>query len=632
MLQAFGFFWLISCGTLLAETHDYMSLNIDQLLKLKVSVASKDEETIAQAPGIVSVVTRAQILEYGATNLFDVLRRIPGIIPQNSVIFPDNLVSIRGGHSSVIDRRTLVLINGRPFREAFSGGAGAVFYLGFPITAIERIEVVRGPGSALYGANAFSGVINVITRTQGSNELSVSGGSFKTATMDFSLSGGSSDSVNYFLSGQGLSSDGWNFEATDIKGINNSETFGKKVYGSFAHANLGSFNISAFHGDVKQHFLGSNQSWPGDYYDRKSSLLDLSYELEFSKTWSATVNGTHHTHRRFVSSDAVDVDSTNSILELTLEGELTDSVKSISGFIYNQLNGSNRNSSKGEIASLWRSAYTQVSYQLQDLRLLVGTQYNDIASHSKLSNRASVIWDFSEKWSVKALFGEAFRSPMLSEIKNEIPGELVGNQDLLPESMKTKEVQISNHGQSYQWTGTFFQSHLTDAIGFKFLDDGSRTFTNKGNLRFQGIEFEAFYQVDEDLKFEVSVSTQENEDSSGKKGTQIDSELMAKLGFSYYLSKHSSLALFNNYYSAPNNWEDLYPDSGTKAINPNTGAYNHLTANIRHNFGEFGELSLFVDNLLQDKAVYWPDISRKNVNAFPIQSERSFLLRYRYTL
>jgi outer membrane cobalamin receptor len=81
-----------------------------------------------------------------------------------SPLVPRNVASIRGDLIKQEDNHVLVLINGRPFRDTTFGGINFSICTAFPIQTIERVEVIRGPGSVLYGTNALSGVINIVTK------------------------------------------------------------------------------------------------------------------------------------------------------------------------------------------------------------------------------------------------------------------------------------------------------------------------------------------------------------------------------------------------------------------------------------------------------------------------------------
>ncbi|HYW04957.1 MAG TPA: TonB-dependent receptor [Gammaproteobacteria bacterium] len=127
-----------------------------------VSIATGTRQPISQAPAVASVITRQDILRTGATNLAEALEAVPGVHVSVSSAGYIPIIQIRG-ITSEFNPRVLVLINGIPITNAFLGNRGQV-WPGLPVHDIQRIEVIRGPGSALYGADAYAGVINVITR------------------------------------------------------------------------------------------------------------------------------------------------------------------------------------------------------------------------------------------------------------------------------------------------------------------------------------------------------------------------------------------------------------------------------------------------------------------------------------
>ncbi|MFV0664889.1 TonB-dependent receptor plug domain-containing protein [Denitromonas sp.] len=146
-----------------------------------VSIATGSRQPLRRAPAVASVVTRDDILALGARDLTEALAGVPGLhIAYSSLVF-NPIFSFRGNFSQ-FNPQVLLLINGIPMTSVFAGDRGSVWG-GMPVDNIERIEVIRGPGSALYGADAFTGVINVITRSpndwQGT-DVGVRTGSFNT--------------------------------------------------------------------------------------------------------------------------------------------------------------------------------------------------------------------------------------------------------------------------------------------------------------------------------------------------------------------------------------------------------------------------------------------------------------------
>ncbi len=149
--------------------------------KATISIATGSEQALRRAPAVATVITAEDIRAMGAKDLDEVLETVPGIHVSRSVQAYAPLYFIRGV-ASEFNPQTLMLQNGVPMTTLFVGNRGNVWY-GYPVENIARIEVIRGPGSALYGADAFSGVINIITKTAADSpgtEVGVRAGSFNT--------------------------------------------------------------------------------------------------------------------------------------------------------------------------------------------------------------------------------------------------------------------------------------------------------------------------------------------------------------------------------------------------------------------------------------------------------------------
>lgn len=128
-----------------------------------VSIATGNAQPLRQSPAIASVITAEDIATIGATELNEVLETVPGLhVGINNVGYRP-IFSMRGIHTQT-NPQVLVLVNGIPIKNIFEGQLGAAWGR-MPVTGIARIEVIRGPGSALYGADAFSGVINIVTKS-----------------------------------------------------------------------------------------------------------------------------------------------------------------------------------------------------------------------------------------------------------------------------------------------------------------------------------------------------------------------------------------------------------------------------------------------------------------------------------
>jgi len=128
-----------------------------------VEIATGIKTQIYKAPAVASVYTSQQIKNMGAVDIDDVLETVPGLHISRTSAGYNPIYSFRGVHSTY-NSQVLMLINGIPITNNFVGDRGQVWG-GMPVEAIARIEIIRGPGSAIYGADAFSGVINIITKS-----------------------------------------------------------------------------------------------------------------------------------------------------------------------------------------------------------------------------------------------------------------------------------------------------------------------------------------------------------------------------------------------------------------------------------------------------------------------------------
>jgi len=119
---------------------------------------------LEEAPGATTVITSDEIARSAAANIFELLRRVPGIDIRYTPM--GGHIAIRGTGSSPFSEEVLLLIDGSPYNSPDKGGfPGHPNYTGFfPLDRIARIEIVKGPVSVLYGANAFGGVINIVSK------------------------------------------------------------------------------------------------------------------------------------------------------------------------------------------------------------------------------------------------------------------------------------------------------------------------------------------------------------------------------------------------------------------------------------------------------------------------------------
>ncbi|MGB5098187.1 MAG: TonB-dependent receptor plug domain-containing protein, partial [Porticoccaceae bacterium] len=173
-----------------------------------VRIATGVAQPVSKAPAVASIITADEIRAMGATDIDEVLETVPGLHVARSALGYNSIYVFRGMYSDV-NPQVLMLVNGIPLTNLYVGDRN-VAWAGMPVEAISRIEVVRGPGSAVYGADAFAGVINIITKAPAEMDglsMGARAGSFDTQT-GWLQYGGSRGELSYGAVIEALRTDG----------------------------------------------------------------------------------------------------------------------------------------------------------------------------------------------------------------------------------------------------------------------------------------------------------------------------------------------------------------------------------------------------------------------------------------
>src|SRR5262249_36118991 len=143
---------------------DIQELSLEELLNPPVEVATKTELRATETPAVVTVISADEIQARGYSSLAEVLRAVPGFYDVYDGV--EHNLGVRGinGGAHASGNAIKLMINGHPvdFRPTTGNFFGEEL---IPLDMIQRVEIIRGPASALYGANAFLGVVNVVTKT-----------------------------------------------------------------------------------------------------------------------------------------------------------------------------------------------------------------------------------------------------------------------------------------------------------------------------------------------------------------------------------------------------------------------------------------------------------------------------------
>lgn len=627
-------------STMDAELSNLMGKSLEELLDTPVTTASRSEDKESDAPGVMAVVTKDELRRFGGTSLKDILNRVPSLISSSTSFSDRTTVAARGDQIRMNSGHVLILINGRPTRESLQGGVSSEILQAFPINVIERIEVIRGPGSALHGSNAFSAVINIIVEDAQPGAratVSVLGGlpgSYGEATKANARLG----DLGILVSSSYLRRANWDtvyryspsgtaavlenkisipdaragaYLGLDYKGLRLTSTYNQWDTSSFFRGTIGENRWQRVFGDLGY---------------RTTVLEKLKWDMEFHATY---------THAGTVASASPNTkrQSDDCLGEWINFLRIHDTVQLVAGGLYNFASGKEtyvENTQHLTVADASRNSgaiFAQVEHRTFDsLKLIGGIQVlkmDNVDPH--WVPRAGIIWTPINHVTFKGLYGRAFRAPSIAEIGLRHP-ELWGQRDLRPEQVQSFDVGANYWGERISAGVNYFNTSQYDII---MIDTRPTTrfaapsyYSNLGEIAIQGIEAEAKYYATKEVYLTGSFLYFSSKNTRGDTSVTPLPDLGAKLGVSY-MSENGLTASVFDVIQGP--WHRTY----AARLNPDPKAYNLLDARIGYEFartfrqGIAESLLVFVEgqNLL-DAKIYLPDWGGVTGESIPVNAGR----------
>jgi iron complex outermembrane receptor protein len=442
---------------------DSMVLSLDSLLSTKISSAAKYEQTISEAASSVTIITAEDIHRHGYRTLPDALAATRGFYLSYDRNY--SFLGARGfSRPSDYNNRILVLVDGNAINEGIFGGAPIGTDLGVPLSSLERIEIVRGPGSALYGTGAIFAVVNLITKSpdaQPGLRGALSGGSFGTRGGSLGYRGKVGRSAGLSLTGTWDGSDGQDLFYPEYDAPESNDGIAHNMDWERRWAFLGALRGDGFTlhgrysartkaiptGAYESDLVGDPSKTRDDYgflelkVDRRLDVARLLTARTYLNTsrydgdyFSEGENYPDAARNTVVGAEAAvhwDVASSN---RLTVGGEARHDLTARYYFPLEI----------GDVDLRLRntvlSAYIQDEHQVtRSLSLLAGLRHDSYkTSRDATSPRLAAIFAPSLGSTVKLLYGSAFRAPSLYEAVDG--GELYkDNPDIRPETAQTIE-------------------------------------------------------------------------------------------------------------------------------------------------------------------------------------------------
>ena len=521
-------------------TKDIGQASLEELGSIQVYSASKHLQSASDAPSSVTVITADEIQEYGYRTLADILESVRGFY----ITYDRNysFVGVRGfGRLGDWNSRILLLIDGHRANNNVLGQAmiGAEFMV--DVDLIERVEIIRGPSSSLYGADAFLAVINVITRKPAQLkgvELSFAPASFGTFEGRASYSG-QYKGIAMLLSGTFYNSQGptlfypqFDTPATSYGITQNTD------YESFEHV-LATISFRGF--TVQGLFSARDKGVPTGYFGtlfndpRTANLdyhqyLDLGYQHSVTENWDLTARTSYDQARlqaplAFATglpdgSTTADVYSfrgnwwdgeaklSGTLLEkhkITLGTELTDNLRQDQGD-YVPIG---RVFTADPSSSVIWALYAQDEFAItRTLTLSAGVRYDHYSSFGGTTNpRLGLICHLFHPTTLKLLYGTAFRAPQPFEVEPDFGSFYDDNLHLKPEAIRSVEGVVEQGlGQAFTLSGSVFRNSIDNLITLETESNGQSVYLNSDKAVATGVEVELDGHLASGIKGRASYS------------------------------------------------------------------------------------------------------------------------------
>lgn len=651
--------------------NEFFDLSLEELMQVDVTIATKTHLKVNDLPGMVSILNKEDLANQGYATLWESLASLPGI--QISIDSTGSrLLVVRGIGKTYSSGKVKLLLNGVAMNSAMNSSSEALMNL--PVQQIERVELIRGPGSAVHGEFSYAGVINVITQKAGKGLYSVLADDNSTRVGGYYQWEDKSKNFNASLNVSSSQSDGADLES----GLDSGNSFAEPGYSSglvntkrdmnslilnvdFDNVHTSLQWLESKRGD---HF-GINDYLPPD--ERKNRITeeslsfhsDVDIELSSHLTLNIGMNWLESSivkKNQFVGSALVfgalasepDVVANVNNSEQRVEFNLNLISTGVQNHVlFAEVSSVNIDVGKAEqFLNLDPNTYLPsntfysfdspiksdqerdiLSVTLQDefsiyenLILTTGVRYDqyDKEIGSSTTPRLALVYHASEKHSFRTQYAEAFRPPTLLEIN----GALDSATD--PETIKT--IEFGHHYQSanQSFKSVIFHSKLEDLI--TFVNVAPFGFSNTDKATIQGVEFEYSYNLANQWKINTNLSLLKTEDKNTGEDIFGAAKVLANAKINYRVNPKVNIETSFNYVGER---ERSDTDSRDELD-------DYLISNIALTVKKLGDVSGLSFNAgiknLFNQDIYYQSEEDTYEGDYPVSDSRSLWLQINYIL
>ena len=540
--------------------------------------ASLSERNSAEAPAFTTVVTAADIEKAPINSLADLLQETVGINNSTDSAGRDE-IRIRG----MGGRYTLMMVNGKRVSTAGAYWRGGDFnYNSIPLGAIERVEIVRGPMSALYGADAIGGVVNIITKKPTAEWKGLvsaeyrgvdSGEDGDQERISASAMGALSDAVGLSVSGEFTDRDAWfsgsASDPTEVPGLEEKKSSSVVTTTTFNINENQSLDLDiTYMNDERPRSLYSYAaySWGEDFSYREQEITRYTYGFTHNAKWdgfntvayiqqeNSSIDDYNTSYR---SAQQRTVDEKNSYAKFYATGEAgahawvagVDFREQIIEDLASYLD-------TGKLETTTWALFAQDEISLTDkLILTLGGRLDDndvFGDH--FSPKGYLSYAATDEFVIKGGVSEAYKTPdgnqMSPEFRTTSCGgncEIVGDPDLKPESSVNYEVGFELNKSGWDLTLVYFQNDIEDMISTAYdATIPKRYWVNVNEVQTKGVELDMSVDLTSSLELGLN-ATKLDIESTSTGDTDNRPEAMGNLSLNWQVADSFTTGLSAHY-------------------------------------------------------------------------------------
>ncbi|MCZ6633318.1 MAG: TonB-dependent receptor [bacterium] len=554
-----------------AQEAGMVDITLDELLNLKISTVAKYEQTTREAPASVTIITSKDIDLYGYQTLEEVFKGIRGFYVSNDRNY--SYVGIRGfSRPTDYNNRVLLLLNGHTLNESIWGSAGIGTGTPIDLDTVERVEIVRGPGSALYGTYAMFAVVNVITKSGNTTDglkVDAEMGSYSRRQGSMTFGKEFDNGTDIFISALGADVQGQDLYYQEFDDPATNQGIAQDLDWDKYYALLATFRYGDF---TLQGYLNSREKgiptgpWEVSFNDQNAKTLDqrrhinLKYDRKLGADKHLLLRGyyDHYHYRGWYPYDALYLDESDGhwvgsefqfLWDTRPNNRLTFGAEYQNHFRAHYRTWDENNTYfDGDFPNYLFSLYAQNEYEIvENLTLTAGIRRDSYSmSGSTITPRGAVVFSPVKSSTFKLLYGEAFRAPNIYETyyDDEFSG-FKSNLDLMPEKIRTMEVvweqQLSEVLFSTVSLYNYRMRHLID----QQMDPSDELIQhrNVNRVKARGVELELNARLKAGIQGYASYVFQQAKDTDLNQRLTNSPAHTVKMGLAFPIARH--------FYAAP---------------------------------------------------------------------------------